>query len=229
MAISGSRVRVTNISDEHIGLSRPSSAFLRRKGYKPANLTWATFPAEWVDDAMRALEVQGRILIHNLDEKGRVVREEKPQADPEGDQDKAPEDTVVALKESEDDEPGDDNPDGSEVIVEDEAPKVSDSAVVNLTPEPKDATVPTVSSGLDGDPVSENIPDGSDGDLPPADTEKSSPEDGDDEAVKYTKSALRKMNLRGLREVLEDREINIDSTRKDPIIEAILDHQNLGA
>ena len=52
--------------------------------------------------------------------------------------------------------------------------------------------------------------------------------EGKETTVSYARDQLKKMNLRELREVLDKREINIDSTRKDPIIEAILDHQNLG-
>ncbi len=233
MAISGNKVRVTNISDEHIGLSRPSGAFLRRKGYKPSNLTWATFPGEWVDDKMLALEKEGRLTIRRIDDKGRIIPEVEEQEAPDPEKSEAPPEPDDDADDA--DEPGEDDSEGSEVIVEDEVAKAADSAIAKLMPEPNNATVPTVSSGSDGKPVSTNAPDAPaapdapDGDSSPADTEKSDPEGSADDAVKYTKSSLRKMNLRELREVLEDREINADSTRKDPIIEAILDHQDLGA
>lgn len=224
MAISGNKVKVTNVSDEHIGLSRPSGAFLRRKGYKPSNLTWATFPGEWVDDTMLALEKEGRILIRRIDDKGKIIPEVEEQkvSEPDDDADDK-NDESDAGKSSEDDSKG------PEVTVEDEVAKAADSVIAKLIPEPKSATVPTVSSGPGGEPVSTNVPDAPDGDSPPTVTEESDPEEGADDAAKYTKSSLRKMNLRELRVVLEDREINVDSTRKDPIIEAILDHQNLGA
>ena len=244
MAISGNKVRVTNISDEHIGLSRPSGAFLRRKGYKPSNLTWATFPGEWVDDKMLALEKEGRLTIRRIDDKGRIIPEVEEQEAPDPEKSEAPPEPDDDADDA--DEPGEDDSDdadksseddskGSEVIVEDEVAKAADSAIAKLMPEPNNATVPTVSSGSDGKPVSTNAPDAPaapdapDGDSSPTVTEKSDPGGSDDDAVKYTKSSLRKMNLRELREVLEDREINADSTRKDPIIEAILDHQDLGA
>lgn len=238
MAISGEMVRVTNISDEHIGLSRPSGAFLRRKGHKPADLTWSKFPREWVDDQMLALEEKGRLRIQSVDADGNVIKAqdekaiEAPKAPPvppadepneaEGDEEaKGDEETVVEEKET-----------APEVKVEERLKPAADSAVVNLVPEPKDATVPTVSSSLDGKPVTANDPNAPsepEGDAAPTATEESEADEGEGSPVKYTKSSLKEMNLRQLREVLEDREINIDSTRKDPIIEAILDHQNLGA
>lgn len=120
----------------------------------------------------------------------------------------------------------------AKVEAEDAAPKTADSAVVNLAPPPKPNDTPTVASGEDGAPVVNTPTDEDpspeaagkdDGDKAPEDQEE-----GKETAVSYTRDQLKKMNLRELREVLDQREINIDSTRKDPIIEAILDHQNLG-
>ena len=244
MAISGEMVRVTNISDEHIGLSRPSGAFLRRKGHKPADLTWSKFPKEWVDKQMLALEEKGRLRIQNVDEDGNVIKaqDEKVVEDPkdpppppadepdedeadEADEAKGGEETLVEEEET----VVEDKETAPEVKVEEKVKPAADSAVVNLTPEPKDATVPTVSSSLDGKPVTANAPSEPEGDAAPTVTEESETDESESDPVKYDRSGLKKLNLRELREVLEDREINIDSTRKDPIIEAILDHQNLGA
>lgn len=226
------KARITNLSDDHIGFSRPTSIFLRPRNYRHKHLRWAKVDANQVDEKMKQLEAEGKIRIDFLDADGNIV------ADFLDDDEKE----VVEI-----------NEEGDVVKVEPvetvETPK--DEAKVALVEPPEKEHIPTVGSDEDGrpqmqnlqqdGPPSESAEDIEEGGEPQPEKEpdpevpdeggEKKPEEGETEGAEapahkeYTRKALKRMSLRKIREVLEEREIEIDSSHKDVLIEAILDRQ----
>ncbi len=53
--MSQAKARITNVTDEHIGCSRPTGLFLRRNTHKPDHLRWAIVSTDLIDDTMLQL------------------------------------------------------------------------------------------------------------------------------------------------------------------------------
>lgn len=232
------KARLTNISDSHIGFSRPTGVFLRRRQHKPDHLRWAVVDADQVNEKMKELEAEGKIRIDFLDANGNIITPETEEHDIvqiDGDGD------VVKVGNEETKETT--KPESAEAKVEvtEKIEPPEDEVIPALVEPPKKENIPTVGSDEDGrpqiqnaeqdDPPSESAEDDEETKDVEQEPEPETPDEGEKEnpeeasSTEYTREDLKKMNLRQVREILEKREIDIDSAHKDVLIEAILDRQ----
>lgn len=248
--MSNKRVRITNISNGHIGFSRPTSLFLRRPQESgKANLASAVIFENQVDDAMRTMATKKLITIEfvkdgdtveSVAEKIRVSAAERPK-------DKT---VKLEVKDNSKDMKIEEGTvsitvkgvlDGDEAVVDinDVVKEATDSVEIKVE-EPKTKTkiidpspvaqVATVGSDKGGEPVIKQ------GD-PPPETEEEAPAAtvtaseeemssvGSRDDTVFSPAELDSMKMGKVRGVVVDMGLTVKSTKKEDLVAAILKKQ----
>lgn len=239
------RVRITNISEGHIGFSRPSSLFLRRpKDSGPSNLASAVIFEDQVDEKMREMVVNKLITINSfeeVDQVGEAVRKARKKIEPKVEM------TVTADRTEKVDIVGQNvvvtvdkpNKEIKNVSITDTATRSSDSVllkvedptskveaktedlpktkIINPTPT---AQVATVGSSESGGPVVKDP-----GPAAPSTVTASKEEMGMVNSGVYSISDLVGMKMSDVRGIVADLGINVKSVKKEDLITAVLKKQ----
>ena len=232
------KVRVTNISNRHLGFKAPHKFTLRRKSDGPrAYMCSKVIGLAEVDASMRQWEAEGWLKIELFSEgQATPIEEAKAAAPKPASVDPEPKNKTLDLADRMT-SPRDAEPEFSNLAEGDADDYETDTVVIaphkgamikeaeTAPGNPKDHSPEknegTVASGFDGSP---NVDD----EAPPTATAASdaaAAAEAKPEVPSFTEEALAEMGMKAVRGIIQNLELDVKSTSKTVLISAILEHQ----